>query len=283
MESRCRPDRRVEARGAFTLLYLKDECIEVDEQYFRTHRHEIDGVGLASRYGFRGKDLTFLLDWAPHALRVENDLDAEAVSSLPCLRLLSLPTPQGVDLAGLVNLEVLAVTWHRKLRMPRSFPQLRHCSIRKYAPPDKSLAALRDAPLLEALTLVQGDIRSLDGLPASVSDLELVRLPNLWSVEQVPAGLTRLFIERCPNVVDFPQIARCRGLRVLVLDDCGALPSIRFLRELPALERVALTGNTLVTDGDLSPLLEIPSAAFTDRPFYNLTQADLRGSKRGVR
>jgi hypothetical protein len=278
MVTGCNPDRRLQSDGRFVLLWLKDACIPDDLAFLRANPSEVDGVGLSSAYGFRGRDIGFLRDEPIRALSVVNSVDLSEVRGMTQLRSLGCgPDSQPLDLVGLHALEVLSVGWHRRLQLPAVMSALDTLTVWGWTPHD--LVPLAPATALRTLSLIQGPVRSLRGMPSGVTSLELVHLRQLFRLEGVPPGLEQLDVDGCP-VTDVDVLGGCASLRVLVLADCGRIPSLRFVGALPKLERVALAGSTVVADGDLSPLLAVPQVTFRDRSSYNLTLDAWRKARR---
>ena len=79
-----------------------------------------------------------------------------------------------------------------------------------------------------------------------------------WNNSQ---GLDDLELDRCIDAELLPIVGMLKNLRELSLNRCGTLPSIKFLHDLPKLERLAFV-DTDVIDGDLSPLLRLQVGRF---------------------
>jgi uncharacterized protein DUF4375 len=142
------------------------------------------------------------------------------------------------------------------LQVARALSTLVLVSLRRLT----SIASLRDLPELETLTIDGSrkiaDLSALGGLK-SVRELRLIGLP-LPSVE---------------------FLSRLTRLRVLGLESVGKVASLHFLRALPELEGLALTERTVVTDGDMSILLELPAlkrVQYTERRHYRPSREDIR-------
>ncbi len=275
----CDSSLRVVNESGFQILWLKDECLEADAQYFRQHRSEIDGVGLARSQGFRGTSTAFLRDWDIKALVVSgsDNVDLRPIKSMPGLRVVSYADrAQPLDLRRLTSLEVLDTTWHARMQFPTDLRALRRCVLRRYSPKHGSLTDLSGADGLQRLELVQGRLRCLRGIPASVRMLELFRLSTLWNIDDLPAGVEDLRIIGCKLIPDYRPISRCGRLRTIALEDCGDIPSLGFLDSLAGVERVALIGSTRIVDGNLHPLIGVHRVTLDDRRSYNLTLDEIR-------
>jgi hypothetical protein len=133
--------------------------------------------------------------------------------------------------------------------------------------PAGSLAGIRRSSALEELTVFDA---GLDGLEA---------LRGLTEV-------TRIQITKAPGSGapwDLSALESMTKLAYLTLTFCGPLQSLRPLVRLSALRDLRLRG-TVVVDGDLSPLLELPSdvviGPFEDQPHYSHRYADIIDHRR---
>jgi hypothetical protein len=205
----------------------------------------------------------------------KSDLDLSNIASMTQLTGLTLDC-EGLhaDLRRLDRLEELEVIVGKRVQLPAQTPSLRKLTLRKFSPQPSDLGLLPDAPLLDYLWIVAGSLASVEGI-ARFRSLELIRLallPKLMRVAPLTSllSLRRLDIEACPNVIDIDQLRDLRSLEVLYIHN-KSIPSIAFLTDLPALQEVNL-GETNVLDGDLSPLLRIPSVHFVNRKHYSHTR-----------
>ena len=60
----------------------------------------------------------------------------------------------------------------------------------------------------------------------------------------------------CPRIGDISSFGALSGLRKLLVEDCGSVPTIKPLESCDSLEELYLIG-TPVNDGDLSPMLRM--------------------------
>jgi hypothetical protein len=102
----------------------------------------------------------------------------------------------------------------------------------------ESIAPLKALPALRTLNL--GSCRKVRDLD-SIGELRGLESLELHGVVVSPATLGRL----------------CR-LKLLHLQSYGRIPSIAFVRDLRGLERLYFLEGTVVEDGDMSPLLDLP-------------------------
>jgi len=173
--------------------------------------------------------------------------------------------------------------------------------------PLKTLAGVDGLRSLRRLGLFQVPLETLEGLSRVAGLLQLV----LYSVRRLQsiAELTRLTtlsaldIDDSKKITDLERVgemssledltltgvplpgvgflSRLTGLRNLVLNDAGKIPSLSFLRGLDALESFVPGGSTVVVDGDMSVLLDLPKlnwVTFTERRHYTHTSDQVRAT-----
>ncbi len=188
---------------------------------------------------------------------------ALALDSLPALRVLETPHVKGLEtVSGLRALEELTVVgWtapdHRLLGVK---PHLRYLRIEQKRGRTLSCAGVDAMPGLERLNYYEGRLTDLPLLGA----LHHLREIAFRNTKIADLGFVR----------DLPELAS------LELDNCGEVESLEPLRGSPALESVAISGSTVVRDGDLSPLLDVPRlraiGVARGAPNYSHTPAEIR-------
>ena len=113
---------------------------------------------------------------------------------------------------------------------------------------------LKDRPALVSLSGVEalGDLRLLQVVGAS-------RLEDFTPLDSLNRGLEELWLESCKKISSIDFVRRLESLTELTVADCGPIDSLRALRGLEHLLGVYMWESTQILDGDLSPLLELPS------------------------
>ncbi len=170
--------------------------------------------------------------------------------------------------------------------------------------PLKSLVGITGMRSLTRLALLQVPIGNLEGLQQATDLSELVmasvgRLLSIAPATMLPR-LKMLDIDGARRVADVERIgemtaledlrltsvslpsvaflSRLSRLKQLVLNSVGRIPSLSFLRGLAALESFAPGLNTIVEDGDMSILLELPAlkrVTYTERRHYRPRWAEI--------
>lgn len=242
------------------------------------------GLNLAG--GFTGRDLAFLSE-VPHVRAVTLlDIPLSSIEGLYELEhleeLLVSGPPVQLDLARFPGLRELRCDWGPKLANLGSLRKLESLRLGKFKSRAGNLVELRLPPSLTELQLVQGNLRSVDGIQGlrSLRTLDLSYLPQLTDIGPLTqlVSLRELELQRCKRAVDTAVLASLKGLRKLKLFDVESVASLAFVLELPSLEFISFIG-TKVQDGDLAPLAEHPNlrfAGFADSRGYTHRNEDIK-------
>jgi len=170
--------------------------------------------------------------------------------------------------------------------------------------PLESLTGLEQLTSLVRLALFDVQLTDLGGIETAtnLAELGLHRLRRLRSVASLAAvPLKTLIIDSCRKIGDIERLGVVKtleelqltgvalssadflthlsNLRFLTLQNVGRLPSLEFIRDLARLETFALAENTVVENGDLARLLQMPAlrvVGFTDRRHYSHRQEDIQ-------
>jgi protein phosphatase 1 regulatory subunit 7 len=255
-----------------------DACMDYALQNHSGH------IAISPLGGFRLPDIAFLVcfPWVEHLTILDSEMiDISAVSSLGKLRHLHIsgPTKQPLDLAAFPLLEELSVRWWPKLRLGDTLPSLRVLGLSHYAPTSGDLTGLPQIPLLEELGLVQAQNLTLSGIERflGLRCLSIDYFPRLVDLSPLTAFadgvLEILEFGHCPKLAHHDRVRVIRSLRRLAFNQCGEIPSLSFLNELPALESFSFV-NTNIIDGDLTPCLRLQFAGFFDKRHYSHRSSD---------
>ena len=259
---------------------LEPQCLDL------FHRGEIDGFALSPHAGFKGTDVSFLKD-APALkyLTIANNehIDISPLPGLNNLRYLALhEIAQAVDLSDLERLEILRIDWHKKLILPASNCPIEELYLRSYRPQSKSLAELPAYPVLKKFELVLGNLESLDGIEA-LRSLEYAELSYLKQLKSINAlgrtNIRTLFLDCCKKVKDYEALRACKNLKLLILNGQGDIPSLKLINDVPNLEELRFIKST-ITDGDMTPLLNLKKAAFFKSNHYSHTPEQISQLRR---
>lgn len=178
-----------------------------------------------------------------------------------------------IDFSQLTGLEEIYGTLPPKAAAIGSLSNLKKIQIWSYKPKGKDLKEFTELKALEDLELISSNITSLEGIQGlkKLIRLGLFRMRNLAdisAIQQLSGNLKDLDIESAKKIADFSLIGKVRSLEDLALNNCGTIPSIRFITQLPLLKGVRFWDST-VEDGDVSPCLKLDYAYFTNKKHYS--------------
>jgi hypothetical protein len=109
------------------------------------------------------------------------------------------------------------------------------------------------------------------------------RLLDLRPIGETNHTLEELELESCPGVGSITEIEHLGKLRFLALNDCDEINSLAPLTPLTHRKRLHAWGTTRISDGDLSPLADLPNLSeirMRDRRGYKPRLADLTLQRR---
>lgn len=216
--------------------------------------------------GFDEPDLRFLQHLPITQLVVLDPRinDLEPLYTLaPTLQLLHLTVDPhaSIDLGELPQLRDLSAPWTQVADTVTTAGRLERAALGNYQPDDLTpLAALSN---LTALSMKdRPGIRSLAGLGQlpHLTDLGIYAAPRLHDIADLRGRdkITTLYLQACPKLNTTEDLDGCTALRKLNLAEGGDLDSCAPLGTLTALEELYLYGTTRFTDGDLTPIAELP-------------------------
>ena len=225
-------------------------------------------------------DLTFLQEF-PNLLYLEvvdqKKINVRPLSCLQNLRGLRLETPAtGIDFGWFPDLEVFVGDWHAdncNLHLSRELRQLR---VWHYKPRSADLSALSRMTRLEKLHLTQTNISTLAGTE-SLRDLryfEIAYAPKLQWLDALAtgeSGIRELSLQNAKQIAGYIPIAAIPYLRRLKISSCAEMPDLKWTRGMQYLDSISFV-ETIVADGDLSPLLDLPLLEYVgtmDKKRYN--------------
>ncbi|WP_282020853.1 hypothetical protein, partial [Planomicrobium okeanokoites] len=178
-----------------------------------------------------------------------------------------------IDFSQLTTLEEIYGTLPPKAAAIGSLINLKKVQIWGYKPKGKDLKEFSDMKALVDLELISSNIISLDGIQGlkKLDRLALFRMRALTDIEAIQhlsGNLTDIEIESAKNIQDFSPIGKVGSLEHLGLNNCGTIPSIRFIKQLPHLRSMRFLDST-VMDGDVSPSIELDHVYFTNKKHYS--------------
>lgn len=255
-------------------------CIEsdrIEECMDYCMEKDVDGIYLSQIYGYRLSDIQFLKDYLQIKGLVISDncsVDISGIEELKNLKFISFAkTKQSLDCSVFPDLEEIRNEWHPKLKITENCRKLKHLYLQKYNPKCKDISELPYLESIEYLGIAQSTITSTNGIGKydKLNDLELyymTKLEKLCDMESLK--LERLSICNSKKIRNHEYVTILKSLQELKYNDCGEMPSISFIKDMPSLKDFRFVG-TNVLDGDMIPCLGLEGCAFTSKRHFSHT------------
>ena len=256
-----------------------------DETAAALEQSDVSGLELNYARGFREKDLSFIDHWPVRRLLV---LDRRLADLSPLLRLqsleeLRLDTERGatLDVAAFPSLTAIAAEWPQIQDTAPHAIGLRGLSLWLYDGTD--LTELAGVSQVEDLELYEpAHLQSLAGVKEfhSLGGLHVFLAPNLKDIAPIKTAtrLSEFELEGCARVGSLDPLTGLEDLRFVSVSDCGTIESFKPLGRLHRLEELHAWGTTVVADGDLTPVAQLPmlrEVRMRNRRHYRPRVADL--------
>ncbi len=244
--------------------------------------NNVSEIELNYAKGWIGEDVEFLREFP--ALKGLMILDFNiknigAVNALSNLEFLEIRTycKTSIDFTRFPALKSCFLQWRRGSESIFECSTLE--SLRVHGYPAKTTDQFSNLSNLQLLSIANGGTQSLGGL-AHLNRLEELHLYNLSKLDdlnglQTIKSLTKLDIKGCRKFCDVSNLASLGNLMWLGLSDCGRIKSIRPICGLPNLVQFYFYGTTVILDGAISCLLEMPKledCSFANRRAYDITR-----------
>ncbi|WP_423920716.1 hypothetical protein ACPEEZ_14785 [Frigoribacterium sp. 2-23] len=239
----------------------------VDDEYeFR--RSGAAALNLNYTFGFKERSLDFIRGLPVKKLRVmsRTTRDLSPIYSLAehltSLSVTSDPrTP--IDLTYFGKLKSLSAYWPQVAASISAATNVEDAYFGSYT--DESLVALRSMTSLRWLMLKDRPrLRSLEGL-SDLPHLNFLLIAGASSLSDVSElrradapRLRSLSLPGCKRIETLDDIVHQTLLTRLDLGDCGPLTTLSPLRALTELRELFLDESTLIVDGDLQPIVDLP-------------------------
>jgi hypothetical protein len=225
-------------------------------------------------------DLSFLKDFEDlRYLEIidQKNVDTRCLHKLNNLRGLTLTSPgAGIDFSSLPLLEQYIGEWHPDNKNLNRCDELRSLTVWGYKPKLRDLRDFADVTRMEWLTIRDTNITSLDGVE-TLEDLRYLhvsiarQLESLDSFKVGRVGIREIEINSARKIATYDPLAALPRLRRLKLAACAQMPDLKWTRGMNYLDFLSIV-DTIVEDGDLSPLLELPRLRYVgtlDKKHYN--------------
>jgi protein phosphatase 1 regulatory subunit 7 len=264
----------VDSSGPNTVVWIDStrvaECVELAASIGAKY------VGISPHHGYSSRDLSFLASYPEItglSIPFASAFDLTPLKTLTNLRHLILgESVVELDTGWFPSLQELRTDWHDRLVID-ACSRLTTLFLMGSGRRGADLAKLPRLPSLKELEIIQSRFPSLDGIDRfpELSHLELHYIQGLRDGSSICAlskTLSTVFFSHVRGGIDLTLLRCLKTLERLRLNQCGTLPSIAFLNELPSLREFRFV-QTIVEDGDLSPLLRLDAVGFFDRRGYS--------------
>ena len=191
--------------------------------------------------------------------------DISAINTLTDLKYLDLgygPKPNiHIDTRKFSALELFYSDWHPNLEPIFDCTSLKDLAIEKF-PGKQGSMVFAKLVNLKRLRLSCSGLEEIENLKfmRELDSLELLNMDHLKSLQGAEhlTALKKLRIDGCKKIGNIEPISSLRSLEFLNVNDCGEIASLAPLKNLVNLETLHFTGNTKISDGDLSVLSILP-------------------------
>ncbi|RTQ92855.1 hypothetical protein [Lysinibacillus telephonicus] len=103
---------------------------------------------------------------------------------------------------------------------------------------------------------------------------------KMTSLKWIEEGksLNSIGFQNCKNIKDWSSIGTVSTIEKVIIENCGEIPSLDFLHQLPNLQEVRIIGTTSIKDGKIKHLLNHKTLKYLFLPIkkdYDIKLADL--------
>lgn len=242
-------------------------------------KENISVLRLSQSAGWKGDDISFVTE-VPNLKGLEiyswGIKDLTPLQSLKKLEYLGLQCEftKAPDFSDFTSLKICKLLWRPKAKTVFACSGLSLLNIVNY--PSGDLTDIENMKDLQRLQLTSKKLVSLSGIEklVSLSTLDLAecsKLENLSGVQRCQQ-LETVELEGCKKVHDISLLGELKNIKNLVLTDCGKIRSLQPLASCRLLENITFVGDTIIEDGMLAPLLDIPQLKkmwFVDKKHYS--------------
>jgi protein phosphatase 1 regulatory subunit 7 len=178
-----------------------------------------------------------------------------------------------VDVSRIPGLEALHVDRSVNVVNFGKCKGLKELTLGSYNPSSKNMEELAHLENLRTLRVYQASVDSLKGLGGlhRLAYLIIDRFPNLHyfeDLEKISDSMLVLSFDGCKKIENFDYVSKLKSLQVLKFINCGAIPSIKFIKLMPNL-RAFVFGDTNIVDGDLSHCIGLEFVGFLGKKHYS--------------
>jgi hypothetical protein len=258
----------LEEQGGWTTMKITDAWTSDASRMAASGR--VDELLLNYAWGFKEPDLAFIQKWPIKGIRV---LARWLKDLTPIHRLGSTLEALGfqaaaradIDLGSLPQLTELSADWPAATTSFSTLENLTSVYFSSYGAHD--LTPLSGNPRLTSIRMKQyPQLRSIEGIQEfkHLNQMQIVLATKLDDITALhdPApqsSLRSVDFDSCKRIANVEDFVGLGNLETLNLANCGPLDSLKPLVALTKLRKLLMYESTVITDGDLSPLLSMPA------------------------
>ena len=248
-------------------------------------REGVRELTLNRELGWRGQDLAFLQEISSLvAFRILDFLieNVAPVHLLPRLRSLEVSTycKTPIDFQKFPFLEKCAFEWRSRSESLFARNSLTTLFLNSYTGTRSQVFS--SLSKLETLTVANSRLHEVYGLRAlhRLRHLALYNLRQVRSLSGIEGlqSLEEVEIKGCKSIDSIDELATLQNLHRLALVDDGSIKTLEPLRSASNLEELYFYGTTVIVDGQLALLTELPRlrrTSFQNRRHYSLRREQL--------
>jgi len=253
------------------------ECME-----FLKERH-LKKIWISRFYGYLDNNISFLNKYNfLKEVVINGPFEISGLYALNNLEFLSyenLRTDQVLDLSCFNKIKTCYLDLKSKVKNLNSLSEVKNIRLFHYSVKEKDLEGLNNLKSLESLYISISNIESLSGIEKfkRLKSAEFHYLRNLTRIEAIvnlTSTLEFLMFGNAKKIADFESVKSLGHLKTLAFNNCGSIPSINFIDDMPNLEDFRFV-DTDILDGNLSPLIRLKYAGFFDKKHYSIPYNEL--------
>lgn len=251
-----------------------------ETEKYMAENEDISEVEMRPSLGCQARDLKNLLRYSKRIKKllviadsVSNGSLLEEFLNLELLHFNAI-SDQKINFEKLQNMNRCLLQWTPKMKSISLAKSLKELILIGYR--QKNVEDLSKLSLLKSLSLHSTSIKTLSGISelTELEELSVLGARSLESVEDITScnNLISLELGSCTKVditeALFEVISLCR----LKLENCGTIASLKGIERLTHLSTLDFSGNTNISDGDMSPLLAsktLKSISYQNRKHYS--------------
>lgn len=265
--------------GTKSIIINSDHIKECMQIYID---NDLDGVAITTSHGYELQNVDFLFEYpdVKHISISEGIKDIDAVYSLSKLESLMLSgSNRKFDFSCFPALKKLNVDWSSNFIGIDKCLHLSDLSIYKYNPESKDCLPISKLQSIKRLNITQSTIYTLNGLNecCQLEKLELnycSKLDTLCCFEGSRESLTSLLFDHCKSIKNYDYVGSFRHLNELAFNNCGIMPSIKFIKNNKLLNSFRFMG-TDVIDGDMTPCINLRYTSFSNKKHFSHTMKEI--------